>query len=65
LGNPAKARSKLGWKHKIGFQELVREMILNDLKLASERFETGMPISAKIRKSKERRGRKRVSKMSA
>ena len=60
LGNPAKARSKLGWKHKIGFQELVREMILNDLKLASERLETGMPISSKIRKSKDRSGRKPV-----
>jgi GDPmannose 4,6-dehydratase len=60
LGNSAKARSKLGWKHKIGFQELVREMILNDLKLASERLETGMPISAKIRKSKDRSGKKRV-----
>jgi GDPmannose 4,6-dehydratase len=37
LGNPAKARSKLGWKHKIGFQELVREMMANDLKLIAER----------------------------
>jgi GDPmannose 4,6-dehydratase len=37
LGNPAKARTKLGWKHQIGFQELVREMMANDLKLISER----------------------------
>ena len=37
LGNPDKARSKLGWKHQIGFRELVREMMANDLKLISER----------------------------
>ena len=36
LGNPAKARTRLGWKHQIGFQELVREMMANDLKLISE-----------------------------
>jgi GDPmannose 4,6-dehydratase len=38
LGNPAKARSKLGWQHRIGFQELVREMIESDLKHVSERL---------------------------
>jgi GDPmannose 4,6-dehydratase len=37
LGNPAKARAKLGWKHKVGFRELVREMMAADLKLISER----------------------------
>jgi GDPmannose 4,6-dehydratase len=37
LGNPAKAHTKLGWKHKIGFRELVREMMANDLKVISER----------------------------
>ena len=36
LGNPGKARTKLGWKHQIGFQELVREMMANDLALISE-----------------------------
>jgi len=30
LGNPAKARSKLGWRHKTGFRELVGEMIAAD-----------------------------------
>jgi GDPmannose 4,6-dehydratase len=44
LGNPAKARSKLGWKHQIGFQELVSEMIANDLKLISERPDGGLKI---------------------
>jgi GDPmannose 4,6-dehydratase len=33
LGNPAKARGQLGWKHKVGFKELVREMIAEDIKL--------------------------------
>jgi GDPmannose 4,6-dehydratase len=37
LGNPAKARTKLGWKHRIGFRELVREMMASDLKVISER----------------------------
>ena len=37
LGNPAKARAKLGWKHRVGFRELVREMMSHDLKLISER----------------------------
>ena len=37
LGNPAKARAKLGWTHKVGFRELVREMVANDLTLISER----------------------------
>ncbi|MDO9413968.1 MAG: GDP-mannose 4,6-dehydratase [Pseudolabrys sp.] len=32
-GNPAKAREKLGWRHKVGFKDLVREMMANDLKL--------------------------------
>jgi GDPmannose 4,6-dehydratase len=37
LGNPTKACTKLGWKHRVGFQELVHEMMANDLKLISER----------------------------
>jgi GDPmannose 4,6-dehydratase len=40
LGNPAKARTKLGWKHQVGFRELVREMVANDVKLVSERADT-------------------------
>jgi GDPmannose 4,6-dehydratase len=31
LGDPIKAREKLGWKHKTGFRELVREMVAADL----------------------------------
>ena len=44
LGNPAKARKVLGWKHKIGFRELVSEMMAADLKLISERPEGGLKI---------------------
>ena len=31
-GNPAKARAKLGWRHKVTFDELVTEMVESDLK---------------------------------
>ena len=32
LGNPKKARDKLGWRHKTSFKELVSEMVQYDLK---------------------------------
>jgi GDPmannose 4,6-dehydratase len=32
IGNPSKARQQLGWRHKIGFEELVQEMVDEDLK---------------------------------
>jgi GDPmannose 4,6-dehydratase len=44
LGNPAKARKVLGWKHKIGFRDLVREMMAADLKLISERADGALKI---------------------
>jgi GDPmannose 4,6-dehydratase len=31
LGNPAKAIAKLGWKPRISFEEMIREMLENDL----------------------------------
>ncbi len=34
LGDPTKARQKLGWKAEIGFSELVAEMIAEDLEVA-------------------------------
>ena len=40
LGDPTKARTKLGWQHELSFEELVREMVGTDLamvKLESER----------------------------
>ncbi len=32
IGDPAKAHEKLGWTHKIGFNQLVKEMVDADLK---------------------------------
>ena len=32
LGDPTKARKKLGWKQKISFDQMVSEMIEHDLK---------------------------------
>ena len=34
LGDPTKAKEKLGWTPKISFQELVSEMVREDLKSA-------------------------------
>jgi GDPmannose 4,6-dehydratase len=31
LGDPSKARSKLGWRHKTSFKELVAQMVASDL----------------------------------
>src|SRR5579871_2381903 len=39
LGDPSKARKKLGWTHKTSFRELVSEMIAADLKTMSEEHE--------------------------
>ncbi len=36
LGNPSKAAKELGWKAKIGLEELVSEMILEDLSIAKK-----------------------------
>jgi GDPmannose 4,6-dehydratase len=32
IGDPSKARSRLGWRHKTTFQDLVAEMIASDLR---------------------------------
>jgi GDPmannose 4,6-dehydratase len=34
LGDPTKAKQKLGWSPKVGFRELVAEMVREDLKSA-------------------------------
>jgi len=31
IGDPSKARSKLGWQHKVSFDDLVAEMVAADL----------------------------------
>ena len=33
LGDPTKAQTKLGWKHKTTFPQLVQEMVASDLKI--------------------------------
>ena len=35
VGDPSKARQKLGWEHKLTFEDLVCEMVDEDLKLLS------------------------------
>jgi GDPmannose 4,6-dehydratase len=38
IGDPSKARSKLGWHHRVSFEQLVTEMVAADLKnVAGER----------------------------
>ena len=34
LGDPAKAKQKLGWEPRISFEELVQEMVREDLRIA-------------------------------
>ena len=33
VGDPSKAREKLGWRHKVSFDALVSEMVDSDLEL--------------------------------
>ena len=34
IGDPARAKAKLGWEHKTSFQQLVSEMVASDIELA-------------------------------
>jgi GDPmannose 4,6-dehydratase len=34
-GDPAKARERLGWQHRIGFDELVRDMVDSDMEVVA------------------------------
>ena len=44
IGDPSKARSKLGWQHKVSFEQLVGEMVAADLKtVADERSRVSLP----------------------
>jgi GDPmannose 4,6-dehydratase len=36
LGDPSKARAKLGWQHRVSFRDLVKEMVAEDLKAAEK-----------------------------
>ncbi len=47
LGDPEKARRKLGWKHRTSFEELVKEMVEADLKeLGGQRLDSINSIRA-------------------
>ena len=41
LGNPAKARAKLGWETKITLEDMIREMVEADLKRVSQSIREG------------------------
>ena len=41
LGDPGKARSRLGWRHRTGFHELVAEMVESDLRLFGQQAGQG------------------------
>ena len=34
MGDPSKAKERLGWEPKISFEELVREMVVSDMEQA-------------------------------
>jgi GDPmannose 4,6-dehydratase len=36
VGDPAKARARLGWAHKTSFAELVAEMVAGDLEVIDQ-----------------------------
>jgi GDPmannose 4,6-dehydratase len=40
LGDSTKARKQLGWKPRVGFRDIVREMVANDLKVKSIQSDT-------------------------
>ena len=45
LGDPSKARQKLGWRHKVTFDELVREMVDADLQEHAPRRRAPVPMN--------------------
>jgi len=42
LGDATKAKTKLGWAHKTGFQQLVKEMVASDLKVVAAETRTNL-----------------------
>ena len=46
LGDPAKAREHLGWRHSATFADLVKEMVAADLELAHREHRAGGPLVA-------------------
>jgi GDPmannose 4,6-dehydratase len=46
IGNPAKARKKLGWHHKVSFDALVAEMVDADLELVRQETQVVVKVRA-------------------
>jgi GDPmannose 4,6-dehydratase len=47
LGDPAKAREKLGWTPQVSFTELIKEMVAHDLNEATREYickRSGFPL---------------------
>jgi GDPmannose 4,6-dehydratase len=51
IGDPSKARQKLGWHHKVSFEELVAEMVQHDLGLVKQQPERSDPPTQREKKS--------------
>jgi GDPmannose 4,6-dehydratase len=41
IGDPNKAKNKLGWEPKVSFEDLVSRMVENDLRLESQKIQRG------------------------
>lgn len=48
IGDSSKARAALNWSPQYSFEELVKEMVQSDLKLAGDRGEKAVPHSASV-----------------
>ena len=42
IGDAAKAREKLGWETRVTFEEMIRMMVDNDLKMVQEKIDAGI-----------------------
>ena len=51
IGDPSKARQKLGWHHKVSFEELVAEMVQHDRGLVKQQTERSDPPTQREKKS--------------
>ena len=51
IGNPAKAQAKLGWRHTVGFEDLVREMVANDCAALGVRLEAYPQLAAGLQQA--------------
>ena len=53
IGDATKAREKLGWKPRVRFQDLVREMVDNDLRLLSANYESSPVAMGKPKRAEK------------